>query len=133
MKKIIALLFLLPLLTLACKKDNEKHPELTGYDWKFVEVFGAKVPDQVKATLFLLPSEPLVSGSSGCNAYSAEFVLNGAALQFDQLIATEKACQGIMDWESDIFDALRETHHHECTDGVLRLFNAGGAVVAVLE
>jgi heat shock protein HslJ len=132
MKKILFALLLLPFFQVACKKSTDANPDLTDREWLLIEVYEKDVPDQVQATLFLAPFEPICNGSSGCNAYGADYVLANDALQFKNLVSTEKACQGIMDWESDFFDALLETEQYRIVDGKLELLR-NNTVVAVLE
>lgn len=130
MKNLLFALLVLPILQTGCKENS--NPDLTDYKWRLIEVYGTQLPDSVKATLFLAPFEPICNGKGGCNAYGADYAWDGNDLQFNNLVHTERACLGIMDWETDFFEALLETRQYRIADGKLYLLR-DDAEIAVLE
>ncbi|TNE68564.1 MAG: META domain-containing protein [Bacteroidetes bacterium] len=123
---------LFTLLLVNCDKNTTEDPDLTDYTWTLISVNGKTVPDSVVATLYLSPTQPVCNGSGGCNVYGADYMLSDNTLTFDNLISTEIACQGKMNWEMEFFHALLNCQTYTIQDGELRL-SAGSEILAVLE
>ncbi|MBI1281613.1 MAG: META domain-containing protein [Anaerolineaceae bacterium] len=98
---------------------------LAGVQW-ILSSYGA--PD---APVAGLPNAPItadftaqgVSGSSGCNQYSGNFVYNNGTLTFSPLVSTQKACdQAIMDQEAAYLAALQGATRYQIGQGELQIF-----------
>ena len=132
MKYTIFLIALLPFFQQSCSENDALNPDLTGYTWTLIEVNDQVVPDSVVATLYLNPDSKAGNGSGGCNTYGVDFSLTGSGLQFSNLVSTEMACLGIMNWETDFFNALSATEEFQIKDQKLKLLE-NGTIIAVLE
>ena len=76
-----------------------------------------------------------VSGSAGCNAYSAAYTLNGDALEVQPAAATRKFCgtpDGVMEQETAFFQALERSTSVETVSNGVTLRDATGAIQLTL-
>ena len=74
----------------------------------------------------------VVSGSGGCNSYSAEYALDGANVSLQTIAATEMACpepSGIMDLEQQYLSTLRDVTAYRIQDNQLWLETDDGRAV----
>lgn len=70
----------------------------------------------------------MVTGSGGCNTYSAPFQSTPNSLSIGPIAATRMACdQAIMDQETAYFTAMERTSTYRFENGQLVLVEAGGA------
>jgi heat shock protein HslJ len=73
-----------------------------------------------------------VSGSAGCNDYTAGYVLAGSALRVSPAAATQAFCPeppGVMDQEAAYLQALGRVARYDLTGDDLTLRDAAGAVL----
>jgi len=76
-----------------------------------------------------------VSGSAGCNSYSASYRLAGDALKVQPAAATRKFCEtpdGVMEQETSFFKALERSTRVETVANGITLRDAGGATQLTL-
>jgi heat shock protein HslJ len=106
---------------------------LEGVDWQLAEFVGADgtltaaVAD-VDATLTF--ADGTVSGSAGCNRFSAGYTLTDAAISIEQGMSTMMACEEpIMAQEQAVLDNLAQAASFEIVDGELHLLDADGNVL----
>ncbi len=104
-------------------------------NWKFVEVGGIAVPDDVTATMRL--HEGHASGKAGCNAYNASYETGaGGHMKFGHAMSTKMACMtptGAMRVERGVFAALRHTARIKHQGDSLILLDASGKPLARLH
>jgi heat shock protein HslJ len=68
-----------------------------------------------------------VSGTTGCNTWSASYSQLDMALSFDNLTVTERACMGgAMETETEFLQALRDTQGAHMDGEDLVLVDIGG-------
>lgn len=80
--------------------------DLAGTGWLPVEVAGAKVPQGVAAGV-RFGADGTVSGSSGCNRFTASYALDVDAISFGPVASTRRACPGpVMAFETVFLGAL---------------------------
>jgi heat shock protein HslJ len=73
-------------------------------------------------------SSGVVTGSGGCNTYSAPYQSTPTSLNIGPVAATRMACeQAIMDQETAYFAALERTSTYRFESGRLVLVESGGA------
>lgn len=77
--------------------------------------------------------ESRLSGFTGCNRMSGEYVLSGSELKFDRMISTKMACVETMELERDFLNAMQATAGWRMAEGRLELLDAGGALLAGFE
>lgn len=71
-----------------------------------------------------------VSGNSGCNQFSGNFVYNNNTLTFSPLVSTQKACdQAIMDQEAAYLAALQTATGYQIVNGQLQITYPEGVLV----
>ena len=90
---------------------------------------GAETPIIAGATITLeFDGQGQVSGSGGCNSYSAPYELQGDKLSFGQITRTLKACQpeGINQQELAYFQALEAASKFELNGDHLTIGYADG-------
>ena len=84
---------------------------LQGTEWRFIEIGGTAVPDDVVATLRLRGNR--ASGKAGCNSYGASWQMTAdGGTRFGEMMSTKMAClepAGAMRVERGVFNALQKT------------------------
>jgi len=109
---------------------------LTGITWRVVELSGHPVATPLHGERpFILfdATKRQATGYAGCNRFFGGYDLDGAALTFGLMGATNMACPDLKEGlETEFFKVLDATRRWEIVDGVLRLLN-GDAVLARLE
>jgi len=73
-----------------------------------------------------------MSGSGGCNSYSAPLKREGDQLTIGPVVGTEKACadpKGVMDQESAYFSQLSSVAGYTLAGGALALLDANGEAI----
>ena len=109
--------------------------DLTGITWRVVELSGHPVATPLHGDRpFILfdAAKRQATGYAGCNRFFGGYDLDGAALTFGLMGATNMACPDLEEGlETEFFKVLHATRRWEIVDGVLRLLN-GEAVLARL-
>jgi heat shock protein HslJ len=106
-------------------------PELVGPLWKLTAYNNARgglvsILEGTQPTAVFEPS--VVTGSGGCNTYSAPISSTPKTLTFGPIAATRMACEEtIMDQETAYFAALERTSTYSIENGRLVLVDGGGA------
>lgn len=86
-------------------------------------------------TTALFQSEQ-VSGSAGCNNYSAYYEVDGSKISFDPPATTKKVCPtppGIMGQENDFLDALSLVERYDISGDTLEMDDDGGDTLLVFR
>ncbi|KLK87627.1 hypothetical protein SZ63_10025 [Methanoculleus sediminis] len=81
-------------------------------------------------------AEGSLGGSAGCNHYSADYTVDGAALTIGSAVRTEMYCSeppGIMDQEDRYLALLTEVASYRMEGGLLTLMDGEGADILVFE
>lgn len=103
-------------------------PGLPVGDWQLVSAGGEPMPDTTAH--FMIAADGTVTGSGGCNRISGSVALSDAGLKFSPLARTEMFCEGKMDQEQALLDALALTAGFTQTADGLTLLDAAGQPVA---
>lgn len=118
----------------AVTPDAAAPGDLRGTDWRFVEVEGTAVPNDVVAALRLSGSR--ASGKAGCNSYGASWQMStDGGTRFGQIISTKMAClepAGAMQVERGVFDVLQHAVRLRRHGDNLVLLDASGQPLAKL-
>jgi len=110
-----------------------------GVEWRLTSYLnGAKVLTSVtgvKPVTALFDSSGKLSGSAGCNQYSATYTVAGTGITITQPISTLMACQEpVMQQESMYLADLTKASSYSNTPGdTLTFFDASGAVILVYK
>lgn len=114
--------------------DRNPPAPLTGTHWKLIQLGNAQVsvPDSPREPHVVLQDGRAV-GSGGCNRMSGGYTLDGERLKFTPMVATKMACEGAMQHEQPLFDALSKTSAWRVNGKQLELLDGSGAVVARFE
>lgn len=73
-----------------------------------------------------------VGGSAGCNAYSAEYKVEGESITISQAVSTLMACEapaGVMEQEAAFLKALENSATFKVRGSTLEIYDAGGVLV----
>jgi len=110
-----------------------------GVEWRLTSYLnGAKVMTPVtgvKPVTAFFDTTGKVSGSGGCNQYSATYTVAGTGITITQPISTLMACEeSVMQQESMYLADLTKASSYSYTPGdTLTLFDASGAVILVYK
>jgi heat shock protein HslJ len=110
---------------------------IEGLDWRLETLADpatadpTPVPTDVVVTLLL--EDGTVTGTGGCNGYSASYVLDGSSLTFGPAVSTKMACpEPAMSVENAFFSQLGGVTGWSSDGGSVTLFGADGAELARL-
>lgn len=106
---------------------------LVGIAWRLSWYGEGTAPlDGSEISLAFSPDGTL-TGSAGCNNYSADYQIDRDRLTIGAIAHTEMACtkpEGVMGQEAEFFNAIRETSSFATTLTDLELLNTDGAPIA---
>lgn len=105
--------------------------------WKLVALDGQPAPmlpvQEREVRITLGSANHQVQGFSGCNGMGGSYMLDGAALKFDQLVSTRKLCAPAANaLEREVLAALKATSHFR-VQGEQLLLLGNGRVLARFE
>jgi heat shock protein HslJ len=128
------ILWAAPVLALAGEVDRTV---LEGPFWRLTSVAHTDgqlhaVPNSVEATATF--ANGAVSGSNGCNRYTASYTVNNGKLTLGSAAATMMACpepQAVI--EKSLMAALAATRAYQIADGQLIWLDAGGRKIATFK
>lgn len=118
----------------AAAPDNVQPGDLRGTSWRFVEIEGTAVPNDIIATLRLRGNR--ASGKAGCNSYGASWQMSAdGGTRFGETMSTKMAClepAGAMHVERGVFDVLQHAVRLRRHGDNLVLLDASGQPLAKL-
>lgn len=118
----------------AATPDAQGAANLRGTDWRFIEIGGRAVPEDVVATLRLRGNR--ASGKAGCNSYGASWQVSAdGSTRFGETMSTKMACMepaGAMQVERGVFDAMEKTARLRRDGDDLVMLDASGKPLAKL-
>ncbi len=98
---------------------------LLGTAWRLEDLAGARVLDDVQATLEF-SSDGRASGKGSCNRYHGVVTLDGDTIKFGGIAATRMACaEAAMKQEDAYFAALGNAERFEVNGETLRIYLTG--------
>ncbi len=75
-----------------------------------------------------------VSGNAGCNRFSSGFVLSGGSkVSFQQPVSTKMYCEGKMETERALIDAIEEVSEVKQQEGNLIFYSVNNELLLVIE
>jgi heat shock protein HslJ len=106
---------------------------LTGIEWRLALVGGMEPRDSGAWIRFRDNGD--VEGNTGCNNLRATFVAGTTAMRVGPVAMSRMACTGESSaaLERLLLGALEAVEAHQVADGILRIFDAGGAPRAVFR
>lgn len=112
--------------------------DLNGTAWNLVSYVqnGSMVNTLEDTTVTLtFGANATVSGSAGCNSYSASYTMNGTAITIGPAAATLMYCpeEGVMEQENAYLRLLGTVKTYDVTDEVLTFSDETGTAVLVFE
>ncbi|MCM2466729.1 META domain-containing protein [Methanoculleus oceani] len=95
---------------------------------------GSAVASPIPGTNVTLAFDPdgTLSGSAGCNAYSAPYRVNETGIAVERVIATKASCSepaGIMEQEGAYLDLLRSAAGYRIVGGTLAVIDGNGRAI----
>lgn len=118
---------------------HQQRADLNGTSWQVISSNNGKqavVSTLIGTTLTLQFSDKQLSGSAGCNQYTANYQQSGKQLNIHDIAITKMFCadpQGIMEQENQFLSALKTVRTFDF-DGVnLQLHTETGATAAILR
>jgi heat shock protein HslJ len=106
---------------------------LEGVAWRLSALSSGavSVPSGGGPAYLLFDSEAgRVAGSGGCNQVTGEYQRRGQLVSFGQMVSTRMFCEGVMDQEQGLLNAVEAAARWEIRNGTLHLLSSEGAVVA---
>lgn len=111
------------------EETDEQAERVYGQKWIAEEVGGRPVPSGVEPSLVFNP-DGKVTGHAGCNGYFGSVIIDGEAMSFGNLGATQKLCpEPAMTQEGLLLQALDSTRGYRVEDNGLELLDGAGATL----
>lgn len=139
----LLLLFALALTTLGCPRSRDDNGgaaapvTIEGERWILSSLQGEPAPEFEEGTPIhfqLDPAENRISGFSGCNSFTGGYTLeDGYRLRFTQMASTRKYCEGRMETELKIIQALAQVAGYALQGETLSLNDAEGVSLLVFR
>jgi len=132
-KSIVVVFMVLTAMVSSCTNNSQKSTvnQLTGKSWELTRLNSgdlemSKYPSGVPSITF----DPGggISGTTGCNSYSGEYVLNGDSISLDPGSMTKMACDG--SGEIDFIFAVEEVNNLKISATELILLNGSKEVLS---
>ncbi|SCL75327.1 META domain protein [Methanoculleus chikugoensis] len=128
------------LLAFARAEQPESAP-LLATEWHlthYTNGSGSTVASPVPGTdiILVFDSDGTLSGSAGCNAYSAPYRVNETGLSVERVIATKASCTepaGVMEQEKAYLDLLRSAAGYRIVGDTLAVIDGTGRVILFFE
>ncbi len=100
--------------------------ELEGSAWRAVSIIGQPSVEGATSTI-VFDSEGQVAGNAGCNNYFGSWGVDGSAISFGHMGATQKMCikPEVMEQEGRFLEALSTAERFVVSDGELLVYSAG--------
>ena len=100
--------------------------ELEGSAWQAVSITGQPTVEGVVSTI-AFEAEGKVGGNAGCNQYFGSWGVDGDAISFGHMGATQMMCvkPEVMEQESRFLEALGNAERFAVDDGMLVIFSTG--------
>lgn len=118
----------------SCSPDT--HAELVDTYWRLDTLGEEKITppqDRKEAHMILATAETRVHGNAGCNNFFGQYSTEDGKLSFSAMGSTMMACPEGMETEQAFLAALGNTVSYTIRGLFLSLYDADGAVLAVLE
>lgn len=140
MKTLITTLALISIVVTGCnssKKMTNNNPITEKY-WKLKTLEGREikmVKNQEREIYFMLKTdEPRVTGFSGCNTFTGEYILKeGNRIRFSNIAVTLKACPDVAINETEFLDFFKLADNYTIDKNTLSLNVGRRAPLAVFE
>jgi len=99
---------------------------LDGTTWHALTITGQPSAEGVTSTI-AFAADGNVSGTAGCNNYFGSFGVDGDAIVFGHMGATQKMCvkPEMMEQEARFLDALSQAERYALEDGELLIYSTG--------
>ncbi len=122
MRLFVAALFVVA--ATSCFEREGTARDLAGTTWLVEDIDGRGVLDFAQTTI-VFPEAGRISGSTGCNQYSAQIWFNGERYGIKGIAVTERACAAaIMDQERRFLNALENGQRMVVAGSYLRFYDS---------
>ena len=132
MKHLLSLGTILTLMLVLLSACAPAAPVLKDTEWKIIEMNGQPIPEKITITLKFTTSTN-AGGSAACNAYGANYTLDGSKLTFEPPAGTLMFCEGIMEYETDYYAALGNVRSVKLENDRLSLLDDSGTVILLFS
>lgn len=132
MRHQILFLIAVAVILVACtpRSDDTANGGLVNTSWTVIAIAGGQTLDGAKPTL-TFAQDGTVSGSAGCNHYSAAFRTDGASISVGEVASTLMGCNGERgSQEAAFLDALRGAATWRLADDGKLVIGGIGEIVA---
>ena len=114
---------------LAPEDSDAQAERVYGQTWIAEEVHGLPIAGGVEPSLIFNP-DGKVSGHAGCNGYFGSVIIDGEAMSFGNLGATQKLCpEPTMSQEGKLLQALDRTRGYRIEGSDLELLDGAGTTL----
>lgn len=122
MKRAFLILLVLAMVLAACGSA----PSLTGVTWTVTSLAGVNIDPTVTITA-VFGTDGKITGSGGCNNYTAAYTTNGNSLTIESPASTMMSCSEVVDQqESQYFYLLEGTGTYEIRGDKLTIKDSSG-------
>lgn len=130
--RYLGLLFAVLLLSSCGSVQNTSEPPILNGAYQLVQLQGEDISSQDLSFTFDLTTDR-VSGETSCNGFSANFLQKGAKLSISQAMSTRMFCEGRMEMENKILQAVERAVSVKQEGKDLVFFSTEGARLFTLN
>ena len=130
MKKTILIIAVFLTLVIASACSSSSSSNLTSVKenpWGLITINQENLLEDSQITLKF--EDDQITGSAGCNIYSASYKASGNSITIGQIVQTEMACMepaGVMEQERNYLEILGAAKSFEVVDGILTINSSNG-------
>ncbi|MGD2026731.1 MAG: META domain-containing protein [Anaerolineales bacterium] len=127
-KYLFTMVVFVAVILSACGLDSATdQPNIPENSWRLVTINQADLLAGTRITLIFEGNQ--ISGSAGCNHYSASYEVSGDSIAFSPIVQTEMACMepaGVMEQERSYLGILGAAHSFDLEDGLMTIVSKNG-------
>ncbi|MDN3619981.1 META domain-containing protein [Polaribacter undariae] len=141
--KLIIVFTMIAMITISCNSDKKKNKDtltnsITEKHWQLKTLEGQEVAkaDNLEREIFITLNTDTnsVTGFTGCNTISGEFILKeGNRIEFKKMLTTLKMCPDTAVNESELLKIFEIADNYTIKDNILSLNVGRRAPLAVFE
>ena len=141
--KLIIVFTMIAMITISCNSDKKKYKDtltnsITEKHWQLKTLEGQDVAkaDNLEREIFITLNTDTnsVTGFTGCNTISGEFILKeGNRIEFKKMLTTLKMCPDTAVNESELLKIFEIADNYTIKDNILSLNVGRRAPLAVFE
>jgi len=128
MKNIGLVLIVMVFSVFGCKSSKEAVAELQSGKYDIVSINGEEIDDKAQVDINFNTEASRVTGSAGCNKYTASYTVENGMLEVKQAAVTKMSCM-FMSIETQFLKALSQVKSYKYKEDMILLLDENKNVI----